>query len=108
MAVKLMLAEVRTRRGMTQEELAQAMKMSLGGIQYLEYSAKTIKLDLLDQLCETLDCQPGDLIKRFDEQTEEAVRAAKERRRREKSERMKQWWAERKRQQPPRSINNAA
>lgn len=108
MAVKLMLAEVRTRRGLTQEELAQAMNMSLGGIQYLEYNAKTIKLDLLDQLCEVLNCQPGDLIKRFQDQTEEDARADKERRRREKSERMKRWWAERKRQQDPSSPESAA
>lgn len=108
MTVKLMLAEVRTRRGMTQEELAQAMNMSLGGIQYLEYNAKTIKFDLLDQLCQALDCEPADLLKRFEDQTDENALADKERQRRSKSERMKQWWAKKKGQQSQSDLNNAA
>jgi len=107
MAVKLMLAEVRTQRGMTQEELAQAMKMSLGGIQYLEYRASTLKFELLDQLCEVLDCEPGDLIKRFNDETQEEVRIVREKRRQEKSERMKQWWAD-KRQQSKEGDKNVA
>ena len=107
MAVKLMLAEIRTQRGMTQEELAQAINMSLGGIQYLEYKATTIKLDLLDQLCEVLECEPGDLLKRFDEDIEEESRRAREKRRHEKSERMKKWWAS-KRQKKSKKEENAA
>jgi putative transcriptional regulator len=107
MAVKLMLAEVRTQRGMTQEELAQAMKMSLGGIQYLEYKAATLKFELLDQLCEVLDCEPGDLIKRFDDEIQAEGRIAREKRRQQKSERMKQWWAD-KRQQSKEEKKNVA
>ena len=107
MAVKLILAEVRTQRGMTQEELAQAMKMSLGGIQYLEYRASTLKFELLDQLCEVLDCEPGDLIKRFDDEIREEDRIIREKRRQEKSERMKQWWAD-KRQESKKESKNVA
>ena len=107
MAVKLILAEVRTQRGMTQEELAQAMKMSLGGIQYLEYRASTLKFELLDQLCEVLDCEPGDLIKRLDDEIREEDRIIREKRRQEKSERMKQWWAD-KRQESKKESKNVA
>lgn len=107
MTVKLMLAEVRTQRGMTQEELAQAMKMSLGGIQYLEYKAAALKFELLDQLCEVLNCEPGDLIKRFDDEIQEEGRITREKRRQEKSERMKQWWAS-KRQQSKESNKSVA
>ena len=107
MAVKLILAEVRTQRGMTQEELAQAMTMSLGGIQYLENKAATLKFELLDQLCEVLDCEPGDLIKRFSDGTQEEDRVIREKRRQEKSERMKQWWAD-KRQQSKKGNKNVA
>ena len=107
MTVKLMLAEIRTQRGMTQEELAQAMNMSLGGIQYLEYKATTVKLDLLDQLCEVLDCEPGDLLKRFGTEIEEQGRLAREKRRQQKSERMKKWWAK-KRKQSKQKRENAA
>ena len=107
MAVKLMLAEVRTQRGMTQEELAQAMKMSLGGIQYLEYKAATLKFELLDQLCEVLNCDPGDLIKRFDNEIQEETRIAREKRRQQKSERMKQWWANKRQHQKEENKNVA-
>ncbi len=106
MAVKLMLAEVRAEKGITQEELAQAMNMSLGGIQYLEYNATSVKFDVLDQLCQILDCDPGDLIKRFDDEIEEETRKAREKRRKQKSERMKQWWAEKKKKE--KNKENAA
>lgn len=103
MTVKLMLAEVRTQRGMTQEELAIAMGMSLGGIQYLEYTATSVKLDVLDQLCEVLKCEPGDLFKRFKNDIEEQNRLAREKRRQQKSERMKQWWAQKRKQPKPKN-----
>jgi len=105
--VKLMLAEVRTQRGMTQEQLAQALNMSLSGVQYLESKSTNVKLYLLDQLCEVLDCEPGDLLKRFGDQIEEETRIAREKARHERSERMKQRWAQ-KRQQSKQSLGDAA
>lgn len=108
MAVKLMLAEIRTQRGMTQEDLAKAMNMSLGGIQYLEYKAAAVKLDLLDQLCEVLDCEPGDLLKRFDNEIEEEKLIARKKGRQERSERMKQWWAKKRQQKSQPKRENAA
>lgn len=107
MTVKLMLAEIRTQRGMTQEELAQAMNMSLGGIQYLEYKAAAVKFDLLDQLCEVLGCEPGDLLQRFKDQTEDKKLIARKQERQQRSERMKQWWAK-KRQQSQQKREDAA
>jgi len=107
MTVKLMLAEIRTQRGMTQEELAKAMNMSLGGIQYLEYKAAAVKFDLLDQLCEVLDCEPGDLIQRFYDQTQEKKLIARKKDRQQRSERMKQWWAS-KRQESKHKGSDAA
>ncbi len=107
MTVKLMLAEIRTQRGMTQEELALAMNMSLGGIQYLEYKAAAVKFVLLDQLCEVLDCGPGDLIQRFNDQTQEKKLIARKKDRQQRSERMRQWWAS-KRQQSKHKEEDAA
>jgi len=107
MAVKLMLAEVRTKKGITQEELARQMNMSLGGIQYLEYRATSVKLDVLDQLCAVLDCEPGDLLKRFEHEIEDESRLAREKRREKKSARMKEWWAN-KRQEKKQQKENAA
>lgn len=105
--MKLMLAEVRTQRGMTQEQLAQALNMSLSGVQYLESKSTNVKLYLLDQLCEVLNCEPGDLLKRFDNEVQEENRIAREKTRQERSDRMKQRWAE-KRQQTKQRLENAA
>ncbi len=105
--MKLMLAEVRTQRGMTQEQLAQALNMSLSGVQYLESKSTNVKLYLLDQLCEVLNCEPGDLLKRFDNAIEEETRIAREKARHQRSERMKQRWAE-KRQQSKQHLEDAA
>lgn len=105
--MKLMIAEVRTQRGMTQEQLAQALQMSLSGVQYLETKATNVKLYLLDQLCEVLQCEPGDLLKRFNNEIEEESRIAREKARQQRSERMKQRWAE-KRQQSKQSLGDAA
>ena len=102
-----MLAEVRTERGKTQEDLAKDMGMSLGGIQYLEYSANSVKLDLLDRLCAVLDCEPGDLLKRVQDEDEEERRRKREKQRQEKSARMKEWWAK-KRQEKKQTPKNAA
>lgn len=91
MTVKFMIAEVRTQRGMTQDELARAMNMSLNGIQHLEYRAKQISLDTLDKLCTVLNCSPGDLLRQFpspkDEKSLEEIR-------RLKSDRMRRYWAD--------------
>lgn len=107
MAVKLILSEIRNQRGMTQEDLARAMGMSLGGIQYLEYKATGVKLTLLDQLCAVLDCEPGDLFKRFQDQTEDQSRLSIEEQHQQRSARMKEWWAT-KRQEQKGEKENAA
>ncbi|NJK51012.1 helix-turn-helix domain-containing protein [Candidatus Gracilibacteria bacterium] len=103
MAVKLRIGELRTQRGLTQEQLALRLGMSLKGYQYLEYKATSIGLDLIDQLCEELTCSPGDLFERSkttnDTDIEKQNRLNREKRRQQKSERMKQWWKEKRKQQ---------
>jgi len=91
MAVKFLIAELRTQRGMTQDELARAMNMSLNGIQHLEYRAKQISLDTLDKLCIVLNCTPGDLLKQFPNPEEANDQDDLHRL---KSERMRRYWAE--------------
>lgn len=60
--MKVLLKEMRTKRGLSQNELARKIEMSLNAIQHIEYKAKAIQLDTLSKLCEVLDCQPGDLL----------------------------------------------
>ena len=107
MAVKLMLSEMRNQRGMTQEDLARALGMSLGGIQYLEYKATGVKPTLLDQLCAVLDCEPGDLLKRFEDESEDQSRLSIEEQYQKRSERMKQWWAAKRQEKKPEKENAA-
>jgi len=109
MTVKLALAEIRTKRGMTQEELARLLGMSLGGIQYIEYKATSVKLDLLDQLCTALECEPGDLFKRYEDRVEDGSQTKREKQRKQKSARMREWWAKkREEKEDEEKLNNAA
>lgn len=57
--VKVMLAL----REMTQKELAEKTGIRLPTISALcTGAAKHIPVNVLDKLCTTLDCQPGDLV----------------------------------------------
>lgn len=60
--MKVLLKEMRLKRGLSQNELARKVEMSLNAIQHIEYKAKAVQLDTLGKLCEVLDCQPGDLL----------------------------------------------
>ena len=60
--MKVLLKEMRLKRGLSQNELARRVEMSLNAMQHIEYKAKAIQLDTLGKLCEVLDCQPGDLL----------------------------------------------
>lgn len=62
MPVKVLLKEMRQKRGLSQNQLARAMGMSLNAVQHMEYKARAIQLDTLGKLCEVLECQPGDLL----------------------------------------------
>lgn len=59
------LKELRSRREMSQNELARRLEMSLANVQKIEYNkAKSIPLNTLDRLCEILECEVGDLLVR--------------------------------------------
>ncbi len=63
MVVKILLKEVRTSRGLSQNELARRLGQSLNNVQKIEYGGvKSVTLETLDGLCRVLECQPGDLL----------------------------------------------
>jgi putative transcriptional regulator len=63
MVVRITLKQMRERRGLSQNKLAQAAGMTLQNLQKIEYGqAKSLTLQALDKLCTTLNCQPGDLL----------------------------------------------
>ncbi len=65
MTVEIRLKEVRNARGISQNELARRLEMSLANVQKIEYGkAKSIPLDTLDKLCQILECEVGQLLVR--------------------------------------------
>jgi len=63
MAVKVLLKEIRTSRGISQNKLAQQIGMTLQNLQNIEYGkSKGIQYGALNKLCQVLNCQPGDLL----------------------------------------------
>ena len=68
MPVEVRLKEMRAARGISQNELARRLVMSLANVQKIEYGkAKSIPLDTLDKLCGILECEVGDLLVRVPE-----------------------------------------
>jgi len=65
MTVEVRLKEIRNARGISQNELARKLEMSLANVQKIEYGkAKSIPLDTLDKLCQILECEVGQLLVR--------------------------------------------
>lgn len=63
MSVKVLLQEVRKSKGLSQNELAQLIRMSPQSIQKIEQGdAKSLTFITLGRLCKALSCQPGDLL----------------------------------------------
>ena len=48
MPVKVLLKEMRIKRGLSQNELARKIEMSLNAVQHIEYKAKAIQLDTVN------------------------------------------------------------
>ena len=57
------IRSLRKRAGLTQEELAQRVGITLANISILKNSkAKAIRFSTLEAICDALECQPGDLL----------------------------------------------
>lgn len=63
--IYIRLKKIREARGFSQEKLARAVGVALNTIQRWEYEQiKNVPLDVLDRLCEVLECGVEDLIVR--------------------------------------------
>ena len=63
MSVKILLDEVRDKRGVSQDQLARMIGQSRTNIQSIERGrSKSITFSTLDKICRALKCQPGDLF----------------------------------------------
>jgi putative transcriptional regulator len=67
MAIRVNLDILLVRRGMTLSTLAERVGMSLPNLSILKTNkARAIRFSTLDAICRELDCQPGDLLVRED------------------------------------------
>ncbi len=63
--IALRLRELRQKRGLTQVELSKLTGIDQGAISRIENGhTGGIEFDVLERLCDALNCQPWDLLKR--------------------------------------------
>lgn len=63
-AITVHLDEMLTDRNMTMTELADRVGLTLANMSILKTGkARAIRFSTLAAICETLDCQPGDLLR---------------------------------------------
>lgn len=63
MQIRTRLKELREAKGLSQNQLARELEMSVGSIQKIEYDqVNSYTKSTLLKLCKALDCTPGDLI----------------------------------------------
>ena len=72
MAVRFKLAGVRKDRGLSQNALAKVAGMTLQNVQHLERRAKSVPFETLNNLCNSLNCTPADLIEYTPDDLQEA------------------------------------
>ena len=63
MPISVSLDEVLDKRGMTLTELSEQVGITLANLSILKTGkAKAIRFSTLEAICESLECQPGDLL----------------------------------------------
>jgi putative transcriptional regulator len=68
MAIEIRLDHVLLERKMTLTELADRVGITVPNLSILKTGkAKALRLSTLDAVCRELDCQPGDIIIRVDD-----------------------------------------
>lgn len=89
MAIRLKLADLRIERRLTQSQLAARLGVALGTVQNLETKCKSLNLELLDAICDTLNCDPCDLFERYEDTNSPSSAEAS---RQLKSDLMREYW----------------
>ena len=63
MAIIINLDVMLARRKMSLTELSDSVGVTIGNLSILKTSkAKAIRFSTLEEICKTLDCQPGDIL----------------------------------------------
>ena len=70
MPIVVKLDDLLRARGMTLTELSERVDITLANLSILKTGkARAIRFSTLEAICEALECQPGDLLGRGDEET---------------------------------------
>lgn len=70
MAIVINIDVMLAKRKMSVTELSERVGITMANISILKNGkAKAIRLSTLDAICETLDCQPGDILEYQDGET---------------------------------------
>jgi putative transcriptional regulator len=63
MPIAVRLDEMLERRRMSLTELSEAVNITLANLSILKTGkARAVRFSTLEAICETLDCQPGDIL----------------------------------------------
>lgn len=63
MPIEIHLDDLLAERGMTLTELSERVGITLANLSILKTGkARAVRFSTLEAICETLECQPGDLI----------------------------------------------
>ena len=63
MAIRVNLSVVMAKRRMSLNELSQKVGITLSNLSILKNEkARGIRFDTLNKICQTLECQPGDIL----------------------------------------------
>lgn len=74
MSVEVRLKQLRREKNLSQNELARRLEMSLANVQKIEYGkVKSIPLATLERLCNTLDCEVGELLVRIPQENQDLI-----------------------------------
>jgi len=70
MAIMVKLDDLLWSRGMTLTELSERVDITLANLSILKTGkAKAIRFSTLEAICQVLECQPGDLLGRGDDES---------------------------------------
>lgn len=62
--IEVRLRELRTRRGLTQVQLAERTGLDQATISRIERGRSGMDFEVLDRLCAALECEPGEILSR--------------------------------------------
>ena len=69
MAIKVNLDVVLAKRKMSMTELSEKVDITMANLSILKTGkAKAVRFSTLEAICKALDCQPGDILSRSEEE----------------------------------------